>query len=377
MFTVTAYESDSDGCSHLALVKGEVAGDDPVLVRVHSECLTGDVLGSLRCDCGGQLQAAMRMVGREGRGRGAVHAPGRPGHRPDQQDQGLLPSGQGNGHRGGQPGVGVQERPARLRRGSANAGGPGRAPNAPDDQQPQENRWVGRIRPGRGGTGAHRDGPPDWTTNATCSPKKKRWDICSPSKKTRDNPRRGNDMAQTHTQASGPWKADSTPRDSNSPSWPAGSTTSSWTSSCPARWIICCATGPRRKTSPLSARPGPLSCPWWPRGPRRAASSTAWSAWARVIRGATPHFDYVAARGGQGAGPGGPGHRRAGGLRRAHHGHPGAGHRTRRKQGGEQGRGRGRGHPGNHPGPGAIGLTGRSKMYDCCVASKKPNPRVG
>ena len=67
-FTVTAYESDSDGCTHLALVKGEVAGDDPVLVRVHSECLTGDVLGSLRCDCGGQLQAAMRMVGREGRG---------------------------------------------------------------------------------------------------------------------------------------------------------------------------------------------------------------------------------------------------------------------------------------------------------------------
>jgi 3,4-dihydroxy 2-butanone 4-phosphate synthase / GTP cyclohydrolase II len=67
-FTVTAYESDSDGSTHLALVKGEITGDDPTLVRVHSECLTGDVLGSLRCDCGGQLQAAMRMVGREGRG---------------------------------------------------------------------------------------------------------------------------------------------------------------------------------------------------------------------------------------------------------------------------------------------------------------------
>lgn len=53
---------------HLALVKGDVAGDDPILVRVHSECLTGDVFGSGRCDCGPQLHAAMRMIDREGRG---------------------------------------------------------------------------------------------------------------------------------------------------------------------------------------------------------------------------------------------------------------------------------------------------------------------
>ena len=70
-FQVFAYESATDNRTHLALVKGDLhgaAGDEPVLVRVHSECLTGDVLGSLRCDCGGQLQASMRIIAAEGRG---------------------------------------------------------------------------------------------------------------------------------------------------------------------------------------------------------------------------------------------------------------------------------------------------------------------
>ena len=62
------YRSRVTGLEHLALVKGDVAGGGPVLVRVHSECFTGDVLGSERCDCGPQLHAAMRMVEREGRG---------------------------------------------------------------------------------------------------------------------------------------------------------------------------------------------------------------------------------------------------------------------------------------------------------------------
>lgn len=53
---------------HLALVKGDISGPDPVLVRVHSECFTGDVLGSLRCDCGPQLHKAMKMIEEEGRG---------------------------------------------------------------------------------------------------------------------------------------------------------------------------------------------------------------------------------------------------------------------------------------------------------------------
>ena len=67
-FTAVGYRSILDGKHHLALVKGEVNGAQDVLVRVHSECLTGDVFGSQRCDCGDQLQAAMRMIAAEGTG---------------------------------------------------------------------------------------------------------------------------------------------------------------------------------------------------------------------------------------------------------------------------------------------------------------------
>lgn len=67
-FQATAYESLIDGQTHLAIHKGDLTAPGPVLVRVHSECLTGDVFGSARCDCGDQLAAAMRMIEREGRG---------------------------------------------------------------------------------------------------------------------------------------------------------------------------------------------------------------------------------------------------------------------------------------------------------------------
>ena len=67
-FTAHIYRSVLDGVEHIALVKGEVAGADNVLVRVHSECLTGDILGSLRCDCGQQLQTALARIAREGSG---------------------------------------------------------------------------------------------------------------------------------------------------------------------------------------------------------------------------------------------------------------------------------------------------------------------
>src|SRR5256885_4116227 len=84
VFRCLAFE-DADGVEHLALVKGEVAGIGPVPVRVHSECLTGDVLGSRRCDCGEQLQLALArfgaapagvvvyLRGHEGRGIGLVN----------------------------------------------------------------------------------------------------------------------------------------------------------------------------------------------------------------------------------------------------------------------------------------------------------------
>ena len=67
-FTAVGYRSLVDGKHHVALVKGDVAGADDVLVRVHSECLTGDVFHSLRCDCGEQLESALAMIEREGSG---------------------------------------------------------------------------------------------------------------------------------------------------------------------------------------------------------------------------------------------------------------------------------------------------------------------
>jgi len=67
-FTALAYEDVITGMHHLALVMGHVADGRPVLVRAHSECLTGEVFGSLRCDCGPQLERAMELIGTEGRG---------------------------------------------------------------------------------------------------------------------------------------------------------------------------------------------------------------------------------------------------------------------------------------------------------------------
>jgi 3,4-dihydroxy 2-butanone 4-phosphate synthase / GTP cyclohydrolase II len=67
-FTAYVFESLLDGVEHLAFVRGEIAGSDDVLVRVHSECLTGDVFGSMRCDCGVQLDSALERVAGEGRG---------------------------------------------------------------------------------------------------------------------------------------------------------------------------------------------------------------------------------------------------------------------------------------------------------------------
>ena len=67
-FQVVAYRSEATNEEHLALVKGDLATDVPVLVRVHSACLTGDVFGSARCDCGAQLEKSLEMIAAEGRG---------------------------------------------------------------------------------------------------------------------------------------------------------------------------------------------------------------------------------------------------------------------------------------------------------------------
>ena len=67
-FECVAYRSTIDGIEHLAFVRGDVNNDTPVLTRVHSECLTGDVFGSLRCDCGDQLATALQLIAQDGRG---------------------------------------------------------------------------------------------------------------------------------------------------------------------------------------------------------------------------------------------------------------------------------------------------------------------
>lgn len=67
-FSLHVYESDVDTAPYLALTMGEVSNGDPVLTRMHSSCLTGDILGSLRCDCGDQLHQALQRIGNEGRG---------------------------------------------------------------------------------------------------------------------------------------------------------------------------------------------------------------------------------------------------------------------------------------------------------------------
>ncbi len=67
-FTLRLYKNDLDDSKHVALIKGEVATPEPVLVRVHSQCLTGDVFGSMRCDCGNQLHTSLRLIQKADRG---------------------------------------------------------------------------------------------------------------------------------------------------------------------------------------------------------------------------------------------------------------------------------------------------------------------
>jgi len=67
-FRLIPFRQKSNGLEHIAIIKGEVKGTDPVLVRVHSSCATGDIFGSMRCDCGEQLHKALQMIEKEGKG---------------------------------------------------------------------------------------------------------------------------------------------------------------------------------------------------------------------------------------------------------------------------------------------------------------------
>ena len=67
-FDIHGFEDTADGKEHIAVSIGDIDGSEPVLVRIHSECLTGDALGSVRCDCGSQLQEAMKLIAETGQG---------------------------------------------------------------------------------------------------------------------------------------------------------------------------------------------------------------------------------------------------------------------------------------------------------------------
>ena len=146
-WTAVGYHSLIDGKHHLALVKGDVAGKDNVLVRVHSECLTGDVFGSLRCDCGEQLAAAMKMIDDEGEGVVLLHRPGGARHRTAEQAARLRAAGRRLRHGRGQPPARVPGRPARLRHRCPDPRRSRTHHDSPADQQPQEDRRPRGLRP--------------------------------------------------------------------------------------------------------------------------------------------------------------------------------------------------------------------------------------
>ena len=154
-FTAYGYRITIDDSEHVALVHGDISGDEPVLTRVHSECLTGDVFGSERCDCGPQLDEALARD--RGRGQGSGGLPPRPRgprHRPGRQAAGLPAPGRRPRHRRRQPRPRPARRRAPLRHRDPGPARPRRRVGAADDQQPRQDRQPGGLRDPRHRAGA-------------------------------------------------------------------------------------------------------------------------------------------------------------------------------------------------------------------------------
>ena len=141
-----AYGTTIDENTHVALVMGEIGDGKEILVRVHSECMTGDALHSIRCDCAAQRDGAMEMIADEGRGRLSLPPPRRARNRTRQQAARLRAAGPRSRHGRGESRARAAGRQARLRHRLADSGRSRRARDALDHEQPQEDLRARRLR---------------------------------------------------------------------------------------------------------------------------------------------------------------------------------------------------------------------------------------
>ena len=176
---IVAWRPADGGKEHLAIVIGEIDPTAPVLVRLHSECFTGDLLASLRCDCGEQLRGAIAEIARHGVGRAALSGAGRPRHRAGQQAARLPAAGRRLRHGRRQRAARVRSRRAALLAGGHDAAPDGHRPDPADDQQSREDRASSRPTASRWSSACGTSSRPTATTRNTCAPRPRRAGICS------------------------------------------------------------------------------------------------------------------------------------------------------------------------------------------------------
>ena len=287
-----------DGRTHVALVCGDIGDGEKVLTRVHSECLTGDVFGSLRCDCGTQLDTALQRVGEEGRGV-VLYMRGHEGRAIGltHKLRAYRAAGAGPRHGRGEPGAGVRRRPARLRDRGADPRRPRRADDAPADEQPRQASRARGLRPIDRGAPAAPDGA---DAGELALPAHQAGEARAPAR--RRGPRRN---GVENGARRGRRRAGCASR-----SWPRGSTRSSPSRSSRARSAASPTPASATRTSTVAWVPGAFEIPLI--AERLAASGTVDA--VIVPGGGDPRRDGAFRAGGGG---GGPRHRRGRTLRPA------------------------------------------------------------